>query len=163
MPVINIHERTLNAPIADVGTLIDSLASKHDILWPRDRWPAMKFDRPLAEGAVGGHGPIRYIVKSYQPGVAIRFRFTGPVGFTGTHGFEAARVDERHTRLTHTIDMRVSGMAWIQWHLAIRSLHDALMDDCLDQAEASLRGERPVRRNFSPWVNILRRAVRKRT
>jgi hypothetical protein len=60
MPVINIHERVLDASIFEIGKLIDGLASANDKLWPHDRWPAMKFDRPLSVGAIGGHGPIRY-------------------------------------------------------------------------------------------------------
>jgi hypothetical protein len=68
MVVVNVHERMLDASITEIGKLIDTLASAEDKLWPRDRWPAMKFDRPLSVGAVGGHGPIRYTVESYQPG-----------------------------------------------------------------------------------------------
>ena len=88
MPVINVHERTLNASITETGKLIDGLASSDDKLWPHDRWPAMKFDRPLEVGAIGGHGPIRYTVESYKPGRYIQFRFIEPTGFLGSHRFE---------------------------------------------------------------------------
>jgi hypothetical protein len=88
MPVINIHERVLDASITEIGKLIDGLASADDKLWPCDRWPAMKFDRPLSVGAVGGHGPIRYTIESYKPGSRIQFRFTEPKGFLGSHRFE---------------------------------------------------------------------------
>jgi hypothetical protein len=86
--ILNIHTRDLHASRDAVGALLDSLASKQDLLWPRDRWPAMRFDRPLQVGAVGGHGPIRYRVERYEPGRAILFRFTGMRGIHGTHGFE---------------------------------------------------------------------------
>ncbi|MDQ3135435.1 MAG: hypothetical protein M3Q76_11655, partial [Acidobacteriota bacterium] len=64
----NVHERILQSPFAAAGELIDKLASRDDLLWPRERWPAMKLDRPLGVGAKGGHGPIRYVVEAYEPG-----------------------------------------------------------------------------------------------
>ena len=39
------------------GRLLDGLSAADDRLWPKDRWPAMRFDRPLKVGARGGHGP----------------------------------------------------------------------------------------------------------
>jgi hypothetical protein len=54
----------------------------------------MRFDRPLAVGAIGGHGPIRYVVEAYDPGAMIRFRFTRPAGFDGVHGFTVVTRDE---------------------------------------------------------------------
>jgi len=86
--VLNIHTRELHTSREAVGALLDSLASKQDLLWPLDRWPAMRLDRPLQVGAVGGHGPIRYRVEWYEPGRAVLFRFTGMRGFHGSHGFE---------------------------------------------------------------------------
>ena len=88
MRVLNIHERRLAAPAAAVGALLDSLASDADALWPRSAWPAMRFDRPLGVGAVGGHGPIPYAVEEYHPGRLVSFRFLGPRGFNGHHRFE---------------------------------------------------------------------------
>jgi hypothetical protein len=32
-------------------------------LWPKDKWPPMRFDRPLCLGARGGPGPIHYSIK----------------------------------------------------------------------------------------------------
>jgi hypothetical protein len=63
MKVLNIHERTLNAPVALAGTLIDSLSSNDDRLWSHDSWPPMRFDQPLGIGAAGGHGPVRYSLR----------------------------------------------------------------------------------------------------
>jgi hypothetical protein len=54
MQVLNVHERELQVGSAEVGALLDSLASENDRLWPRACWPAMRFDRPLGVGAVGG-------------------------------------------------------------------------------------------------------------
>jgi hypothetical protein len=85
LKVLNVHERVLAAPLVEVGRLMGGLASPDDALWPRDRWPAMRFDRPLQVGAVGGHGSIRYTIEAYAPARSIRFRFTGPPGFIGYH------------------------------------------------------------------------------
>jgi hypothetical protein len=158
MTVHNVHERDFAAPLGAVGALLDSLASPNDRLWPRDRWPAMRFDRPLAVGAVGGHGPVRYEVEAYTPGRAVRFRFIGPRGFLGTHGYEVVRAgsgDEGGTRLRHTLEMRTAGLARLSWPLVFRPLHDALIEDSLDRAAGAL-GLPPVNAAWSPLVRGLR-------
>ncbi len=158
MSVINIHERLLDAPITEIGKLIDGLASAEDKLWPHALWPAMKFDRPLGVGAVGGHGSIRYAVESYKPGSYIQFRFTKPEGFLGIHGFEVWTVKGGKTKLRHRIEMHVQGKARLTWPLVICPLHDALMEDALDRAEVYAGGEPPNRRS-SLWVKFLRRVM----
>jgi len=161
MAVVNVHERVLNASITEVGKLIDDLASANDKLWPHDRWHAMKFDRPLSVGAVGGHGPIRYTVESYQPSQRIQFRFTRPKGFLGSHRLEVEAMEGEKAKLRHIIEMRVQGMERLSWPLAIRPLHDALIEDALDRAEVSTGGQ-PVKRNWSLWVRFLRRVMSRR-
>jgi hypothetical protein len=161
MKVVNIHQRVLDAPIATIGQLIDGLASANDRLWPHDRWPAMRFDRPLGVGALGGHGPIGYVVESYAPGRNIRFRFIEPQGFVGSHRFEAEAIEAAKTRLRHTIDMQATGRSWLVWALAIRPLHDALLEDLLDRAEVFAGKELPGRK-WSRWVRIIRWAMRRR-
>jgi uncharacterized protein YlaN (UPF0358 family) len=158
MPVINIHERVLDASIFEIGKLIDGLASANDKLWPHDRWPAMKFDRPLSVGAIGGHGPIRYTVESYKPGSYIQFRFTEPKGFLGCHRFEVERIEGKKTKLRHTIEMQLEGMAKLSWHLAICPLHDALLEDALDRAEV-FAGKQPAKRDWSLWVKCVKRVM----
>ena len=157
MTVHNMHERHFAAPLGAVGALLDSLASPNDRLWPRDRWPAMRFDRPLGVGAVGGHGPIRYEVEAYIPGRAVGFRFTAPRGFLGTHGYEvvAAGGGGGGACLRHTLVMRTAGLARLSWPLVFRPLHDALIEDSLDRAAAAL-GLPPVKAAWSPLVRGLR-------
>ena len=161
MTVRNVHTRELSAPTASVTRLIDGLASDDDILWPHDQWPAMRFDRPLSVGAVGGHGPIRYTIEQYEPGHSIQFRFTKPVGFHGWHRFDLEEIDSGRAMLRHTIEMRLSAGAILQWHIAIRPLHDALMEDALDRAEFFVSGNSTERR-WSPWVGFLRRMMKKK-
>jgi hypothetical protein len=153
--ILNVHERELTAPAPAVGALINSLASDQDALWPRTTWPAMRFDRPLAAGAIGGHGPIRYAVEEFQPGHMVKFRFLGPRGFNGHHRFDVLTQEDDTAVLRHTIDMSANGLALLAWLLAIRPLHDALLEDALAQAQTSL-GLPPVVRPWSLWVKVLR-------
>ena len=149
MRVHNVHERTVSG---DARALIDSLASEHDALWPTNRWPAMRLDRPLGVGAKGGHGPIRYEVVGYEPGRLARFRFTGMPGFEGEHGFEALPVGGDATLLRHTATAELRGTATLKWRLAIRRLHDALVEDAFDKAAKA-----PQRRHS--WAVRATRAV----
>ncbi|MGB2957706.1 MAG: SRPBCC family protein [Bacteroidota bacterium] len=154
MKVDNVHERRLGASPAEVGALIDSLASHRDLLWPRDMWPRMEFDRPLAVGATGGHKPIRYSIETYQPGQSIRFRFLGPKGFDGFHGYEILPAGDGAI-LRHTLEMQTYGLALVTWPLMFGPMHDALLEDSLARAEASV-GLTPTVRRWSPWVKLLR-------
>ncbi|MEV4613056.1 SRPBCC family protein [Kitasatospora sp. NPDC049258] len=164
MPVYNVHERVLAADASEVGALIDSLsggtADRPDRLWPQPDWPAMEFDRPLAVGAVGGHGPVRYTVAAYVPGSWVRFAFSGPRGFDGFHEFAALPLDGERTVLRHTLAMRATGPARLSWPLAFRWMHDACLEDALDRAEAACTGTvaRPSR--WSPYVRLLRSLAR---
>ena len=155
MKVLNVHERELAGSREKVGALIDTLSSPRDALWPRQSWPRMEFDRPLDVGAVGGHGPIRYVVEEYTPGERIRFRFTGPKGFDGYHAFEIVGTSAPGCTLRHTLEMNTRGPAVLTWPLVFRPLHDALLEDSLAVAQASL-GLAPEMRPWSPWVRLLR-------
>jgi hypothetical protein len=153
--VLNIHARVLHAGAREVGALIDSLASEKDRVWPKAFWPAMRFDRPLGVGATGGHGPISYLVEEYRPGQLVKFRFTGPRGFNGHHWLDIIPMAEGSTLLRHTIQMRAVGTALLSWPLVVRHLHDALLEDALALAQASL-GNAPAVRPWSWWVKCLR-------
>jgi hypothetical protein len=155
--VTNVHRRRIPRSPAEVGRLIDSLASDQDRLWPRALWPAMRFDRPLGVGADGGHGPIGYTVVAYEPAQRIRFHFTRPAGFDGWHELEALP-DGDGTHLCHTIEMNTTGPALLTWPLAIRWLHDACLEDAFATAEISL-GLAPTIVPWSPWVRLLRWAM----
>jgi hypothetical protein len=157
--VRNIHERRFKAAQEQVGPLLDTLASAADRLWPSSRWPAMRLDRPLQVGAMGGHGPIRYRVEAYEPGVSVRFRLSAPQGFDGFHGFEILAAGGEGTTLRHLLEMNARGRAVLTWPCVFSPLHDALVEDCLDKAAFEL-GEVLPPREWSLWVRILRGAVR---
>jgi hypothetical protein len=154
--VTNIHERFLNVAADRIGALIDELASPGDRLWPCDRWPAMRFDRPLGIGAMGGHGPIRYVVERYSPGQSVWFGFTAPAGFIGGHGFELVEQAATTVCMRHRLEMRTRGGARLSWPLVYQPLHDALIEDALDRAEAAAAAKTVALRAWSWRVKFLR-------
>ncbi|MFJ2189007.1 SRPBCC family protein [Kitasatospora sp. NPDC087861] len=156
MGVYNVHERLLAAKASDVGALIDALSSSGDTLWPYREWPPMEFDRPLAAGAVGGHGPVRYTVAAYVPSTWVRFTFSGPRGFHGFHEYAVLTVDEEHTLLRHTLAMDARGPARLTWPLLWRPLHDACLEDSLDRAELACTGTVARPAHWGPYVRLLR-------
>ncbi len=159
MAVVNIHSRELPATAGEVGALIDSLAGDGDRLWPQDRWPPMRFDRPLGVGAVGGHGPVRYTVEEYQPGLWIRFRFSGPRGFDGFHEFTVHRGGNGSAELRHLLAIHARGPARLTWPLIFRRMHDACLEDCLDRAERAVTGTVRGPARWSPVVRVLRAVI----
>ncbi len=152
----NTHERTLNAPIDTLAPLIDQLASRQDRFWPSSRWSTMKFDRPLAVGAIGGHGFIGYTVERYQPGREIQFRFTSPKGLNGMHRLSLEELHDGQNLVKHVIETTLEGPMVLGWTLAIRFLHDALTEDGMDRAEAWVAQREWKPREMSPYVKSLR-------
>jgi hypothetical protein len=161
MRVTNVHERRLAASPGEVGRLLDTLASTRDELWPRRAWPRLELDRPLGVGAAGGHGPIRYVVEAYEPARLVRFRFTSPAGFDGFHAFQVEPGRAGKTVLRHALQMTARGRANLSWPFVYRPLHDALLEDALATAQASLRLP-PDHRPWSSWVRLLRWVVTRR-
>ncbi|WP_017597313.1 hypothetical protein, partial [Nocardiopsis lucentensis] len=163
MGVYNLHERRLPIAPERAGALVDGLSSPDDPLWPSRDWPAMRLDAPLAAGAVGGHGPVRYTVEEYVPGHWVRFRFQGPRGFDGFHEFTVRPDGSGGAVLSHLLAMRTHGAARLSWPLVFRWLHDALLEDCLDRAERAGTGTVRAPARWSPYVRLLRRVLSRRS
>lgn len=160
----NQHSREFHAPAKDVGSLIDSLAGENDRLWPGHLWPAMRFDRALSEGAVGGHGPIRYRVDSFQPGKTITFRFTPDnrlLEANGTHSITVEGNDSQ-SMLWHRLEGSVKIGGLLKWLIVVRPLHDALIEDAFDKAEMSLHSSDSPGSTHSLWVRTLRQLLNRR-
>lgn len=121
----------------------------------------MKFKEGIQVGAKGGHGPIRYTVEEYNPNEIIQFRFSKPIGFNGIHKFEVRELDEKTTEVKHTIDMMVHGKGVLIWFFAVRSLHNALVEDGLDQLENHLSNSNKIT-EWSFWTKFLRKQMAKR-
>jgi hypothetical protein len=157
--VLNVHERLLPVPAGDVGRLLDRLGGTDDPLWPAPAWGGMRLDRPLGVGAAGEHGPgrspIRYHVTAHRPGRSVEFTFAPGLGLDGTHTFLVEPVDAARCVLRHDVQGRLSGRMRLGWPLAVRWMHDAVLEDLLDRAEVAL-GVGPARpARWSPWVRLL--------
>lgn len=155
MKVLNIHQRILNQPKQKVVDLVKTLSTKNDAIWPKEKWPAMKFKGGIQVGEKGGHGPIHYSVEQYNPTKIIQFRFIKPEGFHGIHKFEISETVPNKTEIKHTIDMDTSGKGTLLWVVGIRSLHDALIEDAFDQLENHF-SENKKSTPWSFWVRCLR-------
>jgi hypothetical protein len=162
MAVFNVHERLLPGKADEVGALLDALAGPDDRLWPGDAWPRMTLDGPLAVGASGGHGPIRYMVSAYIPSHWIRFTFTGPRGFEGFHEFTVHPISNETTVLRHTVAMHTRGPARLSWPLVFRPLHDACVEDSFDRAAQNVVGRRLPYTAWSHYVRLLRSLLARR-
>ncbi|MER5941038.1 SRPBCC family protein [Streptomyces sp. NPDC001928] len=158
MTVLNVHERALPASRKAVGALIDGLGAEDDRLWPPG-WPPVRFDGPLAVGAYGGHGPVRYVVSHYVPGHWVRLRFTGPRGFDGFHEFSVEPLGEELTVLRNILVLRPRGVRWLGWLLFLRPLHDAAFRHSLDCAEHALTGRVACPVKWGWYVGLLRAAT----
>lgn len=155
MKVLNRHKRTINQPKAEIVKLLKTLATKADMVWPHEHWPAMRFKNGLKVGSSGGHGIIRYSVETYIEDKNVRFRFSKPKGFHGFHEFRIIEVNNKSTEITHTIEMNTRGIDTIKWLLVIRWLHDALTEDALDKIENHFSKENK-NTPWSLWVRFWR-------
>jgi hypothetical protein len=151
----NIHARDLPVAASHAQSLLRSLGTRDNPMWPWPRWPAMRFKDGLAVGAHGGHVPIRYRIETIEP-QRIQFRFTAPRGIEGIHAFAIEATGEASCRLTHTMRIQATGPARLSWPLLFRPLHDALLEDALDRAEAWAHGTGWQPRQLTLHVRMLR-------
>lgn len=135
MKVINIHKRIIPQPKAKISALLGMSATEKDQLTPTKYWPATSFKEGLQVGSKGGHGPLRYTVSKYDPGELIQFEFTKPKGFHGFHSVELTELEKDKTELKHTINMHTTGIGTLTWTIAIRWLHDLLIEKVFDKVE----------------------------
>lgn len=159
MHVINKHKRIINQPKENVSKLLETLSTQDDKIWPNNNWPAIRFKNGLKVGSKGGHGIIRYTIIDYIEGKHIRFQFTKPDGFSGTHEFNIVKVNSKKVEINHCIKMNTSGFATFTWPFAIRWLHDALTEDAFDKVENEFSPEK-ITTKHSVWVKLLRAVLK---
>ena len=157
--VHNVHRREYATSAERLGSILETLASDNDLLWPHRTWAPMILSDGLNPGSAGGHGPVRYKVEAHEPFRMVCFRFTGPHGWDGTHSFHIDAVEDGRARLTHVIDMKLHGAALVTWSLMFRPLHDALMEDALDRVARELDPAARPHTRHSTWVKFLRRML----
>lgn len=155
MKVLNVHSRIIDQPKQKVVDLLETLSTEGDAIWPKEKWPKMKFKGGIQAGAKGGHGPIRYSVEKYDPNEIIQFRFSKPEGFHGIHKFEIQEESVKKTAISHTIEMKTTGRGTLLWIFGIRSLHNALIEDAFDKMENHFLKERKSTQ-WNLWVKMLR-------
>jgi hypothetical protein len=152
-------------PVGAAGALLDTLSGPNDQLWPIDRWPPMRLDRPLGVGARGGHGPVCYEVAEYEPGCRVVFRFDSGrgllQGFDGSHRFELDTRDGRVV-IRHVLEARCGLAGALRWWLMVGPLHDALLEDALDRAESALGGHVFAPARWGLRVRLLRWLARRK-
>lgn len=150
----NVHERTINAPAQVLAPLLDGLGGDGDRLWPGEHWVPMVLDRPLAVGADGGHGAIRYRVVEYEPGRRVRFLFHPSTGIAGIHELSVEELGAQRCRVRHVLLGRAHGRMRLLFPVLVEPLHDAVIEDLLDNAEREATGgvRRPAR--HPAWVRV---------
>ena len=148
--VHNVHERALPVAAAEVGRLLDRLGTADDPLWPAPTWMPVRFDRPLAVGADGGHGPVRYHVTGYDSGRRVELAFHPRTGLIGTHTLEVEERGPHACVLRHRLSARPAGRMRLLWPALVRVCHDTVIEHLLDNAEDAVTGTvaHPVR---YPW------------
>lgn len=162
MRVTNIHKRKIDQPKEDVSKLFKTLATREDKIWPIEKWPAMYFKEGIKVGSKGGHGMIRYKVVSLKKGEHIKFEFTKPDGFYGTHELSIEGISDMTTEIIHEIKMNTSFKATFLWITMIKWLHDALIEDAFDKVENQFLAKNKVtKHNF--WVRFLRQMYRRKS
>ena len=155
----NVHQRELPVPAGDVAVLLETAGGPRDAIWPSPAWDPMVLDMPLRVGSAGGHGPLRYRVTRHEPGRLLEFTTDPGQGLDGTHTFTVEPLGPGRCRLRHEVAGRSSGAGRLLWPLAVRWMHDAVLEDLLDRVERTL-GTGPARpARWTAWVRLLRRLV----
>ncbi|WP_449432236.1 SRPBCC family protein [Pseudomonas putida] len=157
--VVSLHQRVLPCSEVAVGCLLAGFAAPGSALWPEHAWPRDRFDGPMREGSIGGHGSTRYRLERYLPGDEAVFRFIAPRGYQGVHGFRIQRLEDGRTRLSHFTCLHLSPYHWLMWHVLVRWVHDALIGDLLDGAEQHLCASVRQRRRWKWRVYLIRHAL----
>ncbi len=166
MRVKNIHERRVLSDSETTFQVFESLATKKDRLWPKHAWPVIRLDAPKENLGRGGHGPIRYKVIEHKPGTRTTFVFENEKlsrGLVGVHYFELVDEGKGVFLARHVIDVDLQGLAIILWPIFIRPMHDALLEDALDNFERETTKKLINQNNYSFWVKFMRMVlIRKR-
>lgn len=162
MQVTNIHTRKINQPKEKVSQLFRTLTTKDDLVWPYENWPAIKFKDGLQVGSKGGHGRIRYTIIEFEAGEYIKFQFSKPDGFIGTHELKIETLNKSETEISHVIKVNTSFKATFLWVFVIRWLHDALIEDAFDKVENYYSEEKKAA-TYNFWVKLLREVYKRKS
>ena len=140
----NIHTREMNAPIEDVRPWIEACwTGTTDDPFPRDVLKTWRKNPPgedrlalVPDVTRLGHGPFAFRFMSWD-GNRWRVRVESKA-FAGWHGFDLDPT-RRGCRVTHTIELDLSGAARVVWPVCIAAIHDWAVEALLDRMEEALR------------------------
>ncbi len=155
--IYNIHEREIEADADVIGGLLDGLGRPGDRFWPSPAWLPIKLDRQVAVGADGGHGPVRYHVTDHEPGRRVRFEFDPELGLRGYHEFTVKPTGAASCVIRHELVGTTTGTMTLLWPVAVRWMHDAVLEDLLDNAEQAGAGTVQAPATWSRWARFLHR------
>jgi hypothetical protein len=167
--IMNIHQRIIPIGLAELGDLLETLASPDDRIWTTRIIAPMQLDQGLAVGSNGGHGPTRYKVIEHEPGCRIRFQFAPGSPLLGWHQFDVAEVsqaepplaapdlyaDRERSLIRHTIEARLDARGRFLWPLFIRWFHDAALEDMFTHLEVAFGGRPHPQQPIPKWVRWL--------
>ncbi|RMI30345.1 SRPBCC family protein [Nocardia stercoris] len=154
--ICNSHQRVLPVPATRVGPLLDGVAEPGNPLWPTPNWPPMVLDRPLAVGADGGHGRIRYSCTAYQTGRRAEFAFGPRTPFDGWHAFDILDLGPDRCLVRHIVVARPRNLTGrLAWALVIRWCHDAVIEELLDRTATAVGHPPATPARWSVWVRLL--------
>lgn len=142
--IVDIRSRQIVGTLEQASFLLQGFADDSPILWPINLWPRDKFDSPLQVGAIGGHGATKYVVVSYDPKKELVFKFISPKGYIGMHGFTLETISiqgKQGVIITHVTKLLLKRYHLTMWYLAIKWVHEALIEDCFNNAELYLTGK----------------------
>ncbi|MET8629048.1 DUF2867 domain-containing protein [Kitasatospora sp. NPDC004669] len=141
--VRNVHQRIVQAPAETVGALVDRLSAPDDRLFPTPVWPAMVLDGPLAVGADGGHGRVRYRVTAYEPGRSVRFDITDEALGVGYHRLDVEPLGPDRCQVSHILEVTMGTGAFALFKLTIEPVHDTMVEEIFDNVERAAVGTLP--------------------
>ena len=120
----------------------------------------MVLDGPLAEGVRGRHGNVRYACATYLPGRLAEFVFDSINGLAvdGRHVFES--IPRRAGVLfRHTLEFECGFADWRDLTTRMMPLHDAVVEQFLDNMEHTLTGAVVRPHRWSRRVTAMRRSL----
>ena len=162
MRVINTHKRTINQSKENVSQLFKTLTTSGDLIWPYENWQAIRFKDGLQVGSKGGHGLIRYTIIEFREGEYIKFQFSKPEGFIGTHELKIEEISKNMTEISHEIKANTTFKATFFWIFVIRWLHDALIEEAFDKVENYFFADKKET-EYNFWVKFLREAYKRKS
>jgi hypothetical protein len=157
--VRSVHSRVTDGTMKDAERLLATLGGADDRIWPKDRWLRLRLDEGLEVGSHGKQGPVRYRVLEVEPGRRVRFEFEPGCkpALTGWHELRVDPAGDDGLSWTHELMLEHPSA---QVRSILLPLHDALIEDLLDQVEVEV-GQHPLERpEFSAGIRARRAMFR---